>query len=118
MKHISGKITVTLLTAVLTGIAAFADNPKPFVIPEIREWKGSSGNFTPGEKVNLAICGDNKSTSLYVNGNLYESMGIKKCIYEGASRPTYQVRTLAFPLGKACEFHSRITDFKVYNTGL
>lgn len=69
----------------------------------------------PGEKVRLDVCGDNKSTSLYVNGRLFETLGIKKCIYEGASRPTYQVRTLAFPLGKACNFRSRITDFKVSN---
>lgn len=69
----------------------------------------------PGEKVCLTVCGDNKSTSLYVNGKLCETLGIKKCIYEGATRPTYQVRTLAFPLGKACNFNSRITEFKVSN---
>lgn len=69
----------------------------------------------PGEKVCLTVCGDNKSTSLYVNGKLCETLGIRKCIYEGATRPTYQVRTLAFPLGKACNFNSRITEFKVSN---
>ena len=69
----------------------------------------------PGEKVCLTVCGDNKSTSLYVNGKLFETLDIKKCIYEGATRPTYQVRTLAFPLGKACKFNSGITDFKVSN---
>ena len=69
----------------------------------------------PGEKLSLTICGDNKSTSLYVNGRLQETLGIQKCIYEGATRPTYQVRTLAFPLGKARDFNSRITEFKVSN---
>lgn len=70
----------------------------------------------PGEIVSLAICGDNKSTSLYVNGKLYETLGIRKCVYEGATRPTYQVSTLAFPLGKASKFSSIITEFKVSNT--
>ena len=67
----------------------------------------------PGEKVSLAVSGDNKSTKLYVNGSLYEDLDIQKRIYEGATRPTYQVRTLAFPLGKAGEFKSSIRNFKV-----
>lgn len=70
----------------------------------------------PGEKVSLSVSGDNKSTKLYVNGRLYENLDIQKCIYEGATRPTYQVKTLAFPLGKAGTFKSRITNFKVTQT--
>ncbi|MCQ2173785.1 MAG: family 20 glycosylhydrolase [Bacteroidales bacterium] len=69
----------------------------------------------PGEKLDIRICGNNKSTSLFVNGQLQETLGIRKCLYENSNRPTYQVRTLAFPLGKACDFRSRITDFNVSN---
>jgi len=74
-------------------------------------------NFKPyyGEKVDICVQGDNKSTSLYVNGKLYESLDIQKRIYESSNRPTYQVRTLVFPLGKAREFNSKITNFKVSN---
>lgn len=68
----------------------------------------------PGEKVSLAVSGDNKSTRLYVNGDFYESLDIQKRIYEGATRPTYQVRTLAFPLEKAGTFKSKVYNLKVH----
>ena len=31
----------------LTGMTLHAQNPKPFVIPELKEWKGKEGAFVP-----------------------------------------------------------------------
>lgn len=67
-----------------------------------------------GEKANICITGDNKSTSLFVNGKLVENMNIETLYFnEGKDKMCY-VRTLVFPLEKAGNFKSRVTDFKVY----
>ena len=34
-------------------IAQAAVNPKPFVIPELKEWKGNEGKFIPTEQTRL-----------------------------------------------------------------
>ncbi len=68
-----------------------------------------------GEKANIAIEGDNRSTRLYVNGELKEEMNIQTRYFnEGKSKMNY-VRTLVFPLEKAGNFRSRITGLKVYD---
>lgn len=35
-----------------------AANPKPFVIPELREWKGGEGDFTPTDRMRIAVPDD------------------------------------------------------------
>lgn len=40
-----------------TGVKAVV-NPKPFVIPELREWKGSDGTFVPNEKTKVVYATD------------------------------------------------------------
>ena len=50
------RLTITLMTAMAMLMAAPATaqtNEKPFVIPELREWKGGEGAFTPGEAMRI-----------------------------------------------------------------
>ena len=70
----------------------------------------------PGEKANIAISGDQHSTSLYVNGRLVEKMNRQTLYFnkDGKDKMNY-VRTLVFPLAKAGKFKSKITNFKVVN---
>ena len=68
-----------------------------------------------GEKANIAIEGDNRSTRLYVNGELKEEMNIQTRYFnEGKSKMRY-VRTLVFPLEKAGGFRSKVSNLKVYD---
>lgn len=50
MKIISGRIVaLVLLVAVFclnAGVGSFAQNAKPFVVPEIQNWKGGTGSFS------------------------------------------------------------------------
>lgn len=69
----------------------------------------------PG-KVNIAIEGDNQATRLYIDGKLAEELGKRTLYYnEGGKDKMYQSRTLVFPLEKAGQFSSRISNLKVYN---
>ena len=88
----------------------------------------------PGKQVTLAIEGDNRSTRLYVNGELRETLGALPLYVvrdqdrahfqaEGASpfepivyRPTEKLnyqRTLVFPLRQTGVFKSTVTNLKV-----
>lgn len=70
----------------------------------------------PGEKAHIEISGDQHSTSLYVNGKLIEKMNRQTMMFNKDGKDKmYYVRTLAFPLEKAGNFKSRITNFKVVN---
>ena len=72
--------------------------------------------FYPGEKANIAICGNKEVTKLFVNGKLVETLD-KQTIYhnEGGKDKMYYVRTLVFPLEKTGDFNSKISNFKVEN---
>lgn len=88
-----------------------------------------------GQSVQIKIQGDNKATRLYVNGRLQQELGVltlyamkpselhqfhtdknafTPVVYDPNTKMYYQ-RTLVFPLQKAGNFKSRITDLKVYN---
>ena len=70
----------------------------------------------PGETCRVKIMGDNVSTSLYINGKLIEYMGIEKRYLNGNTETANNyIRTLVFPLQKAGNFKSKITNLKVYN---
>lgn len=69
----------------------------------------------PGEKLNVQVKGDNRSTSLLINGRLVETMDIQKRYFNGGKDSMNYVRTLVFPLKKAGSFTSKITNLKVYN---
>lgn len=68
-----------------------------------------------GEKLNVQVKGDNRSTSLYINGKLVERMDIQKRYFDEGKTSLNYVRTLVFPLKKAGSFKSKITNLKVYN---
>lgn len=69
----------------------------------------------PGEMASLAISGDEKSTRLYVNGELKEDLNIQKRYFNGGKDSMSYVRTLVFPLEKAGDFKSTITNVEVLN---
>ena len=69
----------------------------------------------PGEKISVKITGDALSTSLFINGQLIERMGIEKRYLNEAEKQNNFIRTLVFPLKKAGNFKSKITNLKVYN---
>lgn len=68
-----------------------------------------------GEKLNVQVKGDNRSTSLLIDGKLVETMDIQKRYFNGGKDSMNYVRTLVFPLRKAGSFKSKITNLKVYN---
>lgn len=69
----------------------------------------------PGEKVNVRIEGDPLSTSLFINGKLFEKLDIQMRFYNSGKDSMKYIRTLVFPLEKAGSFKSKITNLKVYN---
>ena len=72
-------------------------------------------NVQPGQKMKIAIEGDNKATRLFINGKQVEELNIQErwMDKEGKSRMR-NVRTLVFPLEKAGNFKSKITNLKVF----
>ena len=71
--------------------------------------------FYPGEKTSVSISGDDKSTRLYVDGQLKEELNIQKRFFNGGKDSMNYVRTLVFPLEKAGNFKSTITNVEVLN---
>lgn len=69
----------------------------------------------PGEKISVKITGDALSTSLFINGQLIERMGIEKRYLNEAEKQNNFICTLVFPLKNAGNFKSKITNLKVYN---
>ena len=69
----------------------------------------------PQAKATITIAGNNKETSLYLNGKLVETLNKQTRYFdkEGKHKMFY-VRTLVFPLEKAGDFKSRITNLKIY----
>lgn len=69
----------------------------------------------PGEKAHLRISGTNAYTDLWVNGKKYESLDKLTRWHDGGKKKMYYLQTLVFPLEKAGDFKSRISNLKVYN---
>lgn len=67
----------------------------------------------PGEKASITIQGDNRSTSLLVDGALKEELNIQKRFFNGGKDSMNYVRTLVFPLEKAGNFKSKVSNLKV-----
>lgn len=55
MKRIDLFLATCLLVLLACADLRAAVNPKPFVIPELKEWKGADGVFTPTEKTRI-VC--------------------------------------------------------------
>ena len=64
----------------------------------------------PGEKISVKITGDALSTSLFINGQLIERMGIEKRYLNEAEKQNNFIRTLVIPLKNAGYFKSKITN--------
>ncbi len=74
-----------------------------------------------GDKMHVKITGDNKSTALYVNNKLVDNLNIRRMRQETTSkgrRPMAEVHTLVFPLTKAGQFSSRISNFRVFQSAM
>ncbi|WP_455584881.1 family 20 glycosylhydrolase [Bacteroides sp.] len=68
-----------------------------------------------GEQSRIQIEGDNRSTTLKVNGKTVDHLNIGMRYYNQGKDSMEHVRTLVFPLEKAGDFKSRIKNLKVYN---
>lgn len=70
-------------------------------------------NILKGERLHIAVEGDNASTRLYVNGKLVDELGKTKLYFNGGKTSMNYLRTLVFPLEQAGDFKSKITNLKV-----
>ena len=68
-----------------------------------------------GDRLEVTVKGDNRSTTLIVNGRVIDRLEIEKRWHNEGKSVMYYVPTLVFPLEKAGDFKSRITDLKVSN---
>lgn len=77
----------------------------------------SSFNFRlyEGEKAHVEIQGDHNTTLLKVNGKVVANLCKEVHYYNKGKDKMFKVQTLVFPLEKAGQFNSHITNFKVYN---
>lgn len=71
--------------------------------------------FLPGERATVSISGDEKSTRLYIDGQLKEDLTIQKRYFNSGKDSMNYVRTLVFPLEKAGDFKSTVTNVEVLN---
>ena len=69
----------------------------------------------PGEKATIQIEGNNRSTTLRVNGKVVDEMNTQKPYFNAGKDSMNYVRTLVFPLEKAGNFNSKVQNLKVYN---
>lgn len=59
-KFVSLKVLALLVIFCLTGsLTRAAVNPKPFVVPEFKQWTGKDGNFTPGKDARIVCTSQN-----------------------------------------------------------
>ena len=72
-------------------------------------------SFYPGEKATVTISGNQQETKLYVNGKLVETLNKQTIFHNEGKDKMYYVRTLVFPLKKAGDFNSKISNLEVVN---
>ena len=70
-------------------------------------------NVRKGDRLRIAVEGDNRSTRLYVNDKLVENLDISKIYFNSGKDSINYVRTLVFPLGQAGQFKSTINNLKI-----
>lgn len=68
----------------------------------------------PGEKLLVAVEGDNRATRLYINGDLAEELNIRKIWFNEGKNSMSYVRTLVFPLQESGIFKSKITHLRIF----
>ena len=62
------------LCLVCPGVSAVV-NPKPFVIPELKEWKGAEGAFVPTETTKI-VCPANQPELLRIARMLADDLSL------------------------------------------
>ena len=67
-----------------------------------------------GQKMTIDVTGNHEQTCLYVNGKLVETLNKQTLYFNESKDKMSYVRTLVFPLQKAGNFKSRVTNLKVY----
>lgn len=78
------RIAFFLMLVCLICISVNAQNPKPFVVPELQEWDGKIGSFIPGE--NPRVVYDNPTLQNIANqfADDYKLMfGIQPTVLKG-----------------------------------
>ena len=71
----------------LTCLCVQAQNPKPFVIPELKEWQGKRGDFTPTALTRIVYDGEELQAVARQFAEDYETMfGVKLEVTTGKSR--------------------------------
>lgn len=68
-----------------------------------------------GDRLEVTVKGDNRSTTLIINGRVIDRLETEKRWYNEGESVMYYVPTLVFPLHQAGNFRSRITDLRVMN---
>ena len=68
-----------------------------------------------GDRLEVAVKGDNRSTTLIINGRVIDRLETEKRWHNEGESVMYYVPTLVFPLQQAGDFQSRITGLKIYN---
>lgn len=68
-----------------------------------------------GERLHVGITGDNRSTTLRINGRTVRSLTPQTRWYNNGKNKMNHLSTLVFPLRRAGGFKSRVTNLKVYN---
>lgn len=72
-------------------------------------------SINKGEKAHVQIEGNSHSTTLKINGKVIDKMNKQKLYFNAGKDSMSYVRTLVFPLEKAGNFKSSISNLKVYN---
>lgn len=68
-----------------------------------------------GERLHVEITGDNRSTTLRIDGRTVRSLTPQTRWYNNGKNKMNHLSTLVFPLRRAGGFKSRVTNLKVYN---
>lgn len=95
----------------------YISDPKNGKLGYTRDGYDYNFNYTPaeGKKVHIAIEGTNKSTKLFVDGKLVESLDVVpyRTSLERESMKMRWVQTLVFPLEQLSAFNGTIENLKV-----
>ncbi len=65
------RISMLLLLCLSTSFLWAAVNPKPFVVPELKQWTGKEGHFTPDENTRI-VCPDAQPEVMQIARQLAE----------------------------------------------
>jgi hexosaminidase len=91
----------------VTGLMGFSREDKLYTFRQ---------NVLPGETLRCKITGNNRGTQLWVNDTLVDDLNTRWVSYNGGKNKMAEVRTLVFPLQKAGDFKSSISNLKVTNS--